>query len=45
MGVVSMGVPEKSSMVMEKPSINDGCKLGVHPLQETAILPKYYIPI
>ena len=36
-----MGVPEKSSMVMEKPSIN-GCKLGVHPLQETAILPKYY---
>ena len=36
-----MGVPEKSSMVMEKPSIN-GCKLGVPPLQETAILPKYY---
>ena len=39
-GLFPWGYPN-SSMVMEKPSIN-GCKLGVHPLQETAILPKYY---
>ena len=39
-GLFPWGYPN-SSMVMEKPSIN-GCKLGVPPLQETAILPKYY---
>jgi hypothetical protein len=36
-----MGIPIAGWFIMENPSIN-GCKLGVPPLQETAILPKYY---
>lgn len=35
------GTPKKARWLWKKPSIN-GCKLGVPPLQETAILQKYY---
>ena len=43
-GLFPWGYPKKARCWWKNPSIKsiNGCKLGVPPLQEAAILPKYY---